>query len=118
MVYRVEGASGTEVASAIQQACLSFMGVLNVGKAGIMILNNQSSGPFGVIRVAHNYVDEVKASLLHITTFKEKPIAIDVVGVSGILKKARTNFIDEAYRVKVKRYPQKTSKSIIKKNNA
>lgn len=110
VVYRVEGASAVEVTPVIQQACLTFMGVLTASKAGIMFLQNQSNGPYGIIRVAHTYVDELKASLLHITNIDGKPVAIDAIGVSGILKKAKEKFIDKAYRVQEKKVLRKKAK--------
>jgi ribonuclease P/MRP protein subunit POP5 len=98
VVFSVESSADLppeKIFEAIQRACLDFMGLLNSGKAGVMILKNQFSGNKGIIRVSHRFVNHVKASLALITCIDKTQINITAIGVSGILKKAREKFINE-----------------------
>jgi ribonuclease P/MRP protein subunit POP5 len=82
-----------DLIKAINNQCLAFMGILQFGKAGILILKNQFQNNKGMIRVCHKYVDYLKMSLLMITEINNKKVNITIKGVSGILKKARDNFM-------------------------
>jgi ribonuclease P/MRP protein subunit POP5 len=82
-----------EIINVINEQCLAFMGILTFGKAGVLVLKNQFRDNKGIIRVGHKYVDHLKASLLMITQINKKNVNINIKGVSGILKKARDNFM-------------------------
>jgi len=82
-----------ELITAINEQCLKFMGTLHFGKAGMLILKNQLGNSVGVIRINHKYVDYLKASLMMITEIQKKKVNINVIGVSGILKKAKEKFM-------------------------
>ncbi len=82
-----------EVIRAINDACLSFMGTLHFGKAGILILKNQMTEKNGIIRVNNKYVDYLKASLMQMTRVGDKKVSLEAKGVSGILKKAKEKFM-------------------------
>lgn len=77
----------------INSQILLFLGTLYAGKAGILILKNQYLKNHGIIRVSHLFVDELKSALMHVQKIDKKSITIDVMGVSGILKKAREKFL-------------------------
>jgi len=85
--------SPDEVAKAISDSCLSFIGILHYGKAGVMVLKNQIIGNRGIIKVNHKYVDYVKASLVQMTSINGAKVSMDLKGVSGILKKARAKYM-------------------------
>lgn len=82
-----------KVQKEINSKILLFLGILYSGKAGILIMKNQYLSNYGIIRVSHLFVDELKASLMHVTEINKQKVTIDVLGVSGILKKAREKFL-------------------------
>lgn len=84
--------SPEKLIDAVNKSCLEFMGLLHFGKSGIILLRNQFSKNTGIIKVNNKYVDYVKASLQLISEIDDKKVNIDVIGVSGILKKAREKF--------------------------
>jgi len=92
----------------ISNQILSFLGTLYTGKAGILILKNQYLENYGIIRVNNLFVDELKSSLMHVQKIDKKDITIDVIGVSGILKKAREKFLPKEIGKKL---------SLVKKQN-
>jgi len=73
----------------ILENCLRFMGEFGVSKAGLMILSDSWNKNKGIIKVNTKYVDELKMAL---GLIKGKTI-INVVGVSGTLKKAKQKFM-------------------------
>jgi RNase P/RNase MRP subunit POP5 len=83
------------VSSAIWSASLQFLGELECGKAGIMILHDKfdKDRQRGLIRVNHTYVDKLRASISLIDNIDDKKVLIRSRGVSGIMKKAEGKFI-------------------------
>ncbi|MFT4344035.1 MAG: Rpp14/Pop5 family protein [Candidatus Woesearchaeota archaeon] len=77
----------------VDEACKKFLGILYYGKAGILVLKNQTTSIYSIIRVNHLYVPHVTVALQLIKEIKGIPVSCDVIGVSGILKKAREKFI-------------------------
>jgi len=69
----------------------NFLGELEIAKAGVMILNNNSNK--GIIRVNHKYVDEVKMALALINNYNEKEIKVESIKVSGVIKKMKEGCI-------------------------
>lgn len=82
-----------ELAETIAKSCLAFLGLLYYGKAGVMLLKNQTNNGYAIVRVNNKYVTHVKTALMLITEVSGTQVACDVIGVSGILKKAREKFI-------------------------
>jgi len=70
---------------------LRFMGEFGVSKSGFMMLNDSWNKNKGIIKINPKYVDELKMSL---GLIKGK-IIINVLGVSGTLKKAKQKFMKE-----------------------
>ncbi len=90
LVYRIlseEKLSNNNVKKAIEDACSSFMGELDYSKAGIMILGNLDTG---VVRVNNKYLNKVRAGMMLIDSIDNHKVIIETVGISGILKKARS----------------------------
>ncbi len=73
----------SNVTEAIRETMIRLFGEIDVSKAGLMFLESKNNR--GVIRVAHNYVDKLKAAL--VMTNLENTILRSVY-VSGILNKA------------------------------
>jgi len=64
-----------------------FIGELGMGKAGVSVLRND--GFKGILRVNHDYVDEVKTALALVNNYNNKEIKIESTKVSGVLKKLK-----------------------------
>ena len=74
----------------INSNLLKFLGELNVSRANIRIIGDSWKNNKGVIRVKVKYLDELKMSLGLIKRLDNKNVIVNVIGVSGILKKARS----------------------------
>lgn len=85
--------SQDKIIEAVNRVCLDFMGILNFGKAGVLILRNQLNGNKGMIKVNNKFVDHLKASLMLLTEIDKSKVNVRVIGVSGIIKKAKEKFM-------------------------
>jgi len=79
----------------IYQSIIKFLGELGVSRANIKIISDSWKGNKGIIKTNVKYVDEVKVALGLIKKLENKDIIVNVVGVSGILKKAKSKFMEE-----------------------
>ncbi len=79
--------SSSTIKKSIETSCLSYLGTLNYGKAGIMFLADKYSNNKGILRVETKHVNELKACLALI-----KDNTVRSLGTSGVLNKAE-NFI-------------------------
>ena len=79
----------------IMSECLKFLGELGISRSGLMIVNDQWSKNKGIIKTNNKYLDEVKLALSLIKKMDNKKIIVNIVGVSGILKKAKNKFIEK-----------------------
>ncbi len=114
VVFKIVSDATIEFNSAqkeINSQILLFLGILYAGKAGILIMKNQYLSNYGIIRVNHLFVDELKAALMHVTKIDKQDITIDVIGVSGILKKAREKFLPKEIgkKISIKRRSSKAA---------
>ena len=80
--------------SIINQFSLIY-GQVGLAGAGIMFINDKYNTSLnrGMIRVAHNYVKHLRASLAFINKIDGNKSIIRSVGVSGILKKAESKYV-------------------------
>ena len=83
------------VSNSITQSSLHFMGLLGVGKAGIIPLANKWNQELqrGIIKVSHKHVDMLRASLVFANKVDNQEVIFRSLGVSGILKKAENNYL-------------------------
>ena len=79
------------VSSSIWTSCLSFLGELECGKAGIMMMkyNNQR----GLIKVSHKYTKKVRASISLMQQIKGTDVIVRSIGLSGTIKKAEGKYL-------------------------
>lgn len=79
-----------EVSRALWNAFSSFLGELELAKAGIIMIANTFNVNMqsGVIRVNNNYVDHVKAALTFVKNVEQQPVVVKSLIVSGVLNKA------------------------------
>lgn len=63
-----------------------------MAKANVHFLEDWKDGK-GVIKVSNKYVDYVKASFVCLKKIGKNEVCIRIIGVSGLLNKARKNYI-------------------------
>jgi len=81
--------SREDVVDAVWNALLRLFGEYGASQASFTFIEYRSGESWGVIRCSHRALDMVRASVASVTEIKEKPVAIDVLGVSGTLKALR-----------------------------
>ncbi len=81
------------VQRAIEQAALNYGGSAGVANAGILFLKDYYKHNHGVIRVAHNAVDDLKTALTFITHIDDTEVAIRSVKTAGSIKKTELTLI-------------------------
>jgi ribonuclease P/MRP protein subunit POP5 len=92
LVYNVlsdSPVSGEDMGKAIWREALSFLGELGVSRSGLRIVDFDEKKQQGVIKTGHTSVDEARVVLALVKEVSKKPVTLHVIGVSGILKKAR-----------------------------
>ena len=70
-----------------------FLGELGIAKSGFMLVETKENK--GIVKTNVKYQDEVKMALSLIKNIGKEKAVINVIGVSGILKKARNKFLEE-----------------------
>ncbi len=75
-----------EVQQEVEKALLLFLGQLGVAKAEPMFLKEKWKEPRFVLKVAHNWVDEVKSALILIKKVKNQSVLVHSIITSGTLK--------------------------------
>lgn len=80
---------GEDIGKAIWASALQFLGELGVARSGLRVVDFDEKKQKGVIKVNHKSVEEGRVVLALVKEVNRKPAALRVVGVSGILKKAR-----------------------------
>ncbi len=78
----------------INKKILSFLGELGIAKSGFVLLKDSIKKTKGIIRTNLKYQDEVKMALSLIKKIGNDKVIVNVVGVSGILKKAKSKFAE------------------------
>ena len=75
-----------DIAKAVKENSLKFMGSLNYGKAGVKMI---SAGKKGIVKVNNKFVDHLKSSLILINKVGNNNVMFKTVKVSGVLKKLK-----------------------------
>jgi len=86
ILYKIKGAERIEK-EFIYNMIKKFLGELGTGKAGVMMLSNKENK--GIIRVNHNFVDEIKVALGLINEYNNKEIKVETIRVSGAINKLK-----------------------------
>jgi len=79
-------AEKNDIERLVIQACLQFLGELNMARIGMQLVPDSWDGKTGIIRVGHKYVDEVKAALALMKEFNGHKITISSLKVSGSIE--------------------------------
>ena len=77
--------SGKEIKNAVEKNALNFMGTLDYGKAGVMMLKNYTNK--GILRVNNKFVDKLKVSLMMIKEISNKKVTFKTIRTSGMINK-------------------------------
>ena len=86
----------SEISRAIWAGTISFLGTSGAAKTGIRVLSEtyNTQTQRGLIRVTHNGMNDIKASMTFIKQIENKPVILRSVGASGILAKAYKKYIE------------------------
>ena len=76
----------------INNTLQSFLGELGYAKAGIMFIDQKYKFPYGMIKVNHKHVNELKAGLALVKSINGKKVIVKSVKTSGIIKKLNEHF--------------------------
>lgn len=96
LVYEAHAASpvsGEDIGKAIWASALSFLGELGVSRSGLRVVDFDEKKQKGIIKVNHTSVEEARVVLALVKEVNKKPVALRVVGVSGIIKKAKGKWL-------------------------
>jgi ribonuclease P/MRP protein subunit POP5 len=80
---------GEDIGRAIWKTALDFLGELGVSKSSLRVVDFDEKKQKGIIKVNHNSVEEARMTLALVKEVNKHKVALNVLGVSGILKKAR-----------------------------
>ncbi len=78
----------SEVQEAVQYALHDFLGQLGLAKAVPLFIKEKYVKNHFILKVNHNYIDEVKTALILIKKIKNTAVLLRSVTTSGMLKKA------------------------------
>lgn len=96
LVYEVLSDSpvkGEDMGKAIWKTALDFLGELGVSRSSLRVVDFDENKQKGVIKVNHLSVEEARMVLALIKEVNKSKVALNVLGVSGILKKARSKWL-------------------------
>jgi len=85
-----------KVSSSLWEGILSYLGSYGTAKAGVWILHDKydPERQRGIIRISRKEVEKVKGSFVLIDNIDNIPVIIRSLGVSGILKKAESKYLN------------------------
>ena len=94
IVYQIE----TEINSVQEKLIKQLkenLGIFGSAKAGILPIQYENKSKIGILRVNHKMVDEIRANFVLISEIDKEKFIIKTLGVSGILKKAKSYINEE-----------------------
>ena len=80
-----------ELKEAIISAFKELFGIDGLAKAGLNFIEYKNNK--GIIRTTTKSLDKLKTSLLFVRKINKQDVILRSIGVSGILKKAKTKFL-------------------------
>ena len=98
IVFRIDSEevlSFDEVMNALTQACLRFIGEFGFEKTRLFVIRNmyEPESKRGIFRVTNKSIESIKMILPLIDSINGKKARMSIIGVSGILKKAKNKFL-------------------------
>jgi len=92
----------SDVHSAFRRAMSDYLGQKGCAAAGAIMLKERFNSSKGIIRVNHNYLNDLKASLCMARTVGNQKAMFKSLGASGILKKAYAYVNDKPMKRRTK----------------
>ncbi len=83
-----------EAQKEINNSLLKFLGELTISRAQTKIIKDSWKNNKGIIKVNVKYLNDTKLALGLIKQMNNKKVIVNVIGVSGILKKAKQKFVE------------------------
>ena len=96
IVYEIKATEKFEfsaVKKTIFDVCHKYIGEFGVYKARLNIMANTYSNNKGIFRVTNRQANDVKECIAMIKEINGKKASMDIIGISGILKKAKNKFL-------------------------
>ncbi|HIP17351.1 MAG TPA: ribonuclease P [Methanothermococcus okinawensis] len=87
--------SESEVVFVVRSAVINYYGVWGCSKSNPWLISYNH--PKGLLRIHRNELDFVKSALIMFNEYRNHPINIIVLGVSGSIKKSREKFLNEPH---------------------
>lgn len=78
---------------ALWDAVLQLFGEYGASRVNLSLIEYKAEKNYAILRCSHGVLDMVRASVASVTEIKGKPVAINVLGVSGTLKSLRKKFL-------------------------
>jgi len=82
-----------EVVKAVWKTLLRFLGEIRVGKLGLWVMDWLEGPQKGILKVSHKSIRDVRLGLAMLDSVGDSRAAVNVLGVSGTLKKAREKYL-------------------------
>ncbi len=83
--------SETEFRNAIWKQLQELYGELGVSRIGFWLISYQPKDKSSIIRCEHTQVRPLRAALATITEINSKPLLLQVLGISGTIRKTLTH---------------------------
>lgn len=88
-VLSEQSISKRDVVDAVWNAVLQLFGEYGASQTNLTFIEYNSEKNWGIVRCSHRALEMVRASVASVTEINGKPVAIDVLGVSGTLEALR-----------------------------
>jgi len=88
-VLSEQSISKREIVDAVWNAVLQLFGEYGASQTNLTFIEYNSEKSWGIVRCSHRALEMVRASVASVIEINGKPVAIDVLGVSGTLKALR-----------------------------
>jgi len=82
----------SDLSKAIWRSHLALCGELGAAYAGISLVEFDAKSQRGILRVNHDQLHNVRASMALVTEVGKEPAVLKSIGVSGILRKAEGRY--------------------------
>ncbi len=80
--------SGEDVYRAVETMYKKCFGSFGLGESGLMDTKVYSKNR-GIFKIGHKHAEKLKTAMAMVTNIKNKPVIVNTVSASGILKKAK-----------------------------
>ncbi len=88
-VLSEQSISKRDIVDAVWNAVLQLFGEYGASQINLTFIEYNSENNWGILRCSHKALETVRASVASVTDINGKPVAVDVLGVSGTLKALR-----------------------------